>query len=63
MVLTLSVSKQLNFGMHYLNKLRKLPLLTLSNVLSRDGMELAVNAICVNDFVSLEPFNLCMLMS
>ena len=62
MVLTLSVSKQLNFGIHYLKKLGKLPLLTLSNVLSRDGTELAVNAICVNDFVSLEPFNLCMLM-
>ena len=62
MVLTLTVSKQLNFGMHYLKMLGKLPLLTLSNVLSRDGMELAANAICVNDFVSLEPFNLCMLM-
>ena len=46
---------------HYLKKLGKSPFLTLSNVLSRDGMELAVNAICVNDFVSLEPFNLCML--
>ena len=62
MVLTLSVSKQLNFGTHYLKKPGKLPLLTLSNVLSRDGMESAVNAICVNSFVPLEPFNLCMLM-
>ena len=62
MVLTVSVSKQLNFGIHYLNKLGKLPLLTLSNVLSWDGMELAVNAIYVNDFAPLEPFNLCMLM-
>ena len=62
MVLTLSVSKQLNFGMHYLKKLGKLHLLTFSNVLSRDGFELAVNAIWVNDFASLEPFNLCMPM-
>ena len=48
--------------MMMMKKLGKLPLLTLSNVLSRDGMELAVNAICANDFVSLEPFNLRMLM-
>ena len=59
MVLTLSVFKQPNFGMHYLKKLGKLPLLMFSSVLSRDGMELAVNAICVNDFSSLDPFNLC----
>ena len=63
MVLTLSVSKQLNFGIHYLKKLGKFNTsFNAFKLLSRDGMELAVNAICVNDFVSLEPFNLCLLM-
>ena len=62
MVQTLSVFKQPNFGMHYPKKLEKLPLLMFSNVLSRDGMELAVNAICVNEFASLEPFYLFIIM-
>ena len=56
MVLNPLAFRRPNYGMHFLKKLGKLPLLMSSNVLSRDGMGLAVNVICANDLPPLKKF-------